>query len=64
MSWFDRIIPCGISDASVTSLSAEAGRRIGVGDVLQPVEDQLAAALGAAGVTHASAADLLGTPVG
>jgi lipoyl(octanoyl) transferase len=63
LSWFDRIIPCGIADASVTSLSAEAGRSIGVGDVLQAVEDQLAAALGAASVAHASAADLLGTPV-
>jgi lipoyl(octanoyl) transferase len=28
LSWYDRIVPCGISDASVTSLSAATGRRI------------------------------------
>jgi lipoyl(octanoyl) transferase len=31
---FSRIVPCGISDASVTSLSAEAGRQVSVDDVL------------------------------
>ena len=39
---FDRIVPCGISDASVTSLSMETGRTITVGDVLPPVEARLA----------------------
>jgi lipoyl(octanoyl) transferase len=33
LSWFDRIVPCGISDATVTSLSKESGVRVTVGDV-------------------------------
>ena len=53
LSWFDRIVPCGIRDASVTSLSAEAGRHIGVQDTLQAVERHLAAQLGAISVRHA-----------
>jgi len=47
LSWYDRIIPCGIADAAVTSLSAETGRRITVTDVLPVVEEELAKALGA-----------------
>jgi lipoyl(octanoyl) transferase len=39
---FDRIVPCGIRDASVTSLSAELGRPISVADVLPVVERRLA----------------------
>ena len=39
---FDRIVPCGISDASVTSLSKEIGRTITVDDVLPHVEARLA----------------------
>ncbi len=31
---FDRIIPCGIRDAGVTSLSVEAGRQVTVAEVL------------------------------
>jgi lipoyl(octanoyl) transferase len=34
---FASIIPCGISDAGVTSLSAELGRRVGVDDVREAV---------------------------
>ena len=50
LSWFDRIVPCGIPDASVTSMSAETGRRITVTDVLPAVERQLAMVLGATSV--------------
>ena len=50
LSWYDRIVPCGISDASVTSLSAEAGRPITVADVLPVVEHELARVLGATSV--------------
>lgn len=42
LSAFDRIVPCGISDASVTSLSKETGRTITVDDVLPHVEARLA----------------------
>lgn len=41
LSWFDRIVPCGISDAAVTSLARETGRAVGVVDVLGVVEDEL-----------------------
>ncbi|MFC6085440.1 lipoyl(octanoyl) transferase LipB [Sphaerisporangium aureirubrum] len=49
-SWFNRIIPCGIADAGVTSLSAETGRRITVDEVLPFAEKRLAEALGTEGV--------------
>jgi len=42
LSWFDRIVPCGITDAGVTSLTAELGRRVTVLDVLPLVEARLA----------------------
>jgi lipoyl(octanoyl) transferase len=35
---FDRIVPCGIRDAGVTSLSRELGRPVGVPDALPVVE--------------------------
>jgi lipoyl(octanoyl) transferase len=41
LSWFDRIVPCGIRDASVTSLSAELHRPMSVDDVLPVVERHL-----------------------
>jgi lipoyl(octanoyl) transferase len=45
LSWFDRIVACGIPDARVTSLSAEAGRPVTVAAALDVVERHLAAAL-------------------
>jgi lipoyl(octanoyl) transferase len=36
---FSPIVPCGISDAGVTSLTAELGRRVEVQDVLAPVAE-------------------------
>jgi lipoyl(octanoyl) transferase len=39
---FDRIVPCGITDAGVTSLSREAGRCVTVDEVLPLVEAELA----------------------
>jgi lipoyl(octanoyl) transferase len=47
LAWFDRIVPCGIRDAGVTSLSTELGRRVGVQDVTSSVEQHLADVLGA-----------------
>ena len=45
---YDRIVPCGISDATVTSLSRELGRDVTVDEVLPLVERRLP--------------DLVGTP--
>lgn len=45
LSWAAPIVPCGIPDAGVTSLSAELGRRVGVEDVLDLVEREVLAAL-------------------
>jgi len=42
---FASIVPCGIADAGVTSLTAELGRRIGVEDVVGPVAAAVADAL-------------------
>ena len=47
LSWFDRIVPCGIRDAQVTTLSAEAGHTISVTDMIPVVQRHLADALGA-----------------
>jgi lipoyl(octanoyl) transferase len=43
LSWFDRIVSCGITDAGVTSLSRELGRDITVADVLPIIEEHLPA---------------------
>lgn len=44
-TWFDRIVPCGIRDAGVTSLSNELGRTVSVAEALPVVERHLAAVL-------------------
>ena len=44
LSWFARIVPCGIPDADVTSLSKETGRKVSVEEVVPVVERQLVAA--------------------
>ena len=38
---YDRIVPCGIADAGVTSLTRELGRPVGVEDVLPLLEQRL-----------------------
>ncbi|MFT2019270.1 lipoyl(octanoyl) transferase LipB [Streptomyces sp. 796.1] len=43
---FDRIVPCGIRDAGVTSLSHELGRDVSVAEVLPLIERHLTAVLG------------------
>ncbi len=42
---FERIVPCGITDAGVTSISAELGRRVGVDDVRSAVAEAVCGAL-------------------
>jgi lipoyl(octanoyl) transferase len=41
LTWFDRIVPCGIADADVTTLSKELGRQVTIAEVLDPVERHL-----------------------
>jgi lipoyl(octanoyl) transferase len=43
MSWFERIIPCGIADAGVASLTQELGREVTVDDIVPIVERRLPA---------------------
>ncbi|OLT39847.1 lipoate-protein ligase B [Serinicoccus sp. CNJ-927] len=45
LGWADAIIPCGIADAGVTSLTAELGRHVPVAEVLPLVEDHIARVL-------------------
>lgn len=42
LAWYDRFVPCGISDAGVTSVSAELGRDVTVAEAAPIVERHLA----------------------
>jgi lipoyl(octanoyl) transferase len=55
LSWFDRIVPCGISDAGVTSLSRELARDVTVEEVVPIVERHLADVLGVTSYTVSDA---------
>jgi lipoyl(octanoyl) transferase len=46
LSAFDRIVPCGITDASVTSLSRELGRDVSVIEALPLAQQHLADVVG------------------
>jgi len=45
LSWFDRIIPCGIAEVEVTSLSRELGRDITVQEITPVIEHHILLAL-------------------
>lgn len=45
LSAFSSIVPCGIADAGVTSLTAELGRRVAVEDVIDRVAEAVCDAL-------------------
>ena len=62
LSWFDRIVPCGIRDAGVTSLSIETGRPVSVPDMVGIVERQLAGVLGATSWRSVAGSDPLTAP--
>ena len=47
LSWYDRIVACGLPEASATSLSAELGRDVSIDEVLPLVEQHLSSTLGA-----------------
>jgi lipoyl(octanoyl) transferase len=46
LSYFDSIVPCGISDKSVTSLSAEFGHSVGMEEVKERLLARLAGVFG------------------
>jgi lipoyl(octanoyl) transferase len=48
LAWYDRIVACGLREATATSLSAELGRDVTIDEVLPLVENHLSAALGQA----------------
>ena len=41
LSYFDRIVPCGIADAEVTSLSRELGRKVSIEEVMPILEQHI-----------------------
>ena len=43
---FGQIVPCGIDDAEVTSMTRELGREISISEVISMVEKEITAALG------------------
>lgn len=59
LTWYDRIVPCGISDAGVTTISAELGRPVTVADVRPRLERHLADVLGATEYSHTDGTALL-----
>lgn len=60
---FSAIVPCGITDAGVTSLTAELGRRVGVGGVRARVAEAVCDALdGRLPVTAGSAGPVPSQP--
>lgn len=57
LDWYSRIVPCGIDDADVTTLSAEAGRDVTIAEVVPLVvghlQDVLAPVLAASATSSA-----------
>jgi lipoyl(octanoyl) transferase len=45
LSWFKKIVPCGIPDAEVTSLSFELGRNIAIVEILESLTRNITTAL-------------------
>jgi lipoyl(octanoyl) transferase len=41
LSWFDRIVPCGLADAGVTSMSVELNRIVSVAEVVPVLEQRV-----------------------
>ena len=62
LSWYDRIVPCGIRDAGVTTLSAETDRHLTVAQVTPLIERHLADVLGYPAWRHAHDAGMLAGP--
>ena len=62
LSWYDRIVPCGIRDAGTTTLSAEVGRQITVAQVTPLIKRHLADVLGYRTWRPVHDADMLAGP--
>lgn len=46
LDWYHRIVPCGIRDAGVSTISEELGRNVSVAELVQPMVDALQHELG------------------
>lgn len=55
LSWFERIIPCGITDATVTSMAAELRRPVSITDASEAMRTHLADLLDGFGTFERSA---------
>ena len=64
LTYFDAIVPCGIRDAGVTSLSAELGRRVSVPEVLPLAEHHLRDLLSWGDYTRSPDLTAVGVPLG
>lgn len=63
LGWFARIVPCGISDAAVTTLAAELGHPLSVAEVVPLVEHRLAEVFGADEIERAPLEPALGAGI-
>ena len=54
LGWFDRIVPCGLADAGVTSLSRELGRDVTVAELVPVVRAHLPALAASSNAVFAS----------
>jgi len=59
---FDKVVPCGIKDAGVTSLAAEAGRPVTVAELIPLAEHHLGGVFGASAWRRADLASVLPRP--
>lgn len=62
LSWAEPIVPCGIADAGVSSISAELGRRVSVADIVPLAERHLHAVLGPVSELAASGESMVSAP--